>query len=64
MKKLKTKNKVHKGRNENRFDNHESQAEKYIEEKVVKEAELPASIKKKQAQNNHYQQEMRTECIN
>lgn len=35
----------------------------YIEEKVIKEAELPARTKK-QVQNNHYQQEMKIECIN
>lgn len=35
----------------------------YIEEKVTKEAELSARTKIR-AQNNHYQQKMRTECIN
>lgn len=35
----------------------------YREEKVINEAELIARTKKK-AQNNHYHQEMRTECIN
>lgn len=48
MKKLKNENKVHYGRNENRFDNHKSQGEKYLQRgKSYKRSRADSKDKKK-----------------